>query len=410
MQEMQATPFKDLGISDDIRTSLRRMNFEKPTPVQELTIGGFLAGDDLLVQAPTGTGKTGAFGMPIIQQVDRTQRVTQALILCPTRELAVQISSVLRNLSKNKPGIRIATIYGGEKIGKQIAWLRTTPHIIVATPGRLMDHMQRKTVKLTNLRTVVLDEADRMLDMGFRKDMEKILRATPQVKQTVLFSATIPQEIYIIASQFLKKDAQEIRVEQESPTVETVKQYYTVVYPGGKNNALFSLLKDNDYPLTLVFVNMKHRADKLALQLQKKGFRAAALHGDMNQNQRDQVMKQYRLGKLDTLVATDIAARGIDVKNIDAVINYDAPSDDESYVHRIGRTGRAEQEGIAYTLYHLDEADQLRKLMKNLKIDISPTADTLALPEQTRQKSYGRVSGQSFHSINVRRGGRNRRW
>lgn len=410
MQEMQATPFKDLGITEDIQASLRRMKFERPTPVQELTIGGFLAGDDLLVQAPTGTGKTGAFGMPIVQQIDRAQRMTQALILCPTRELAVQISGVIRNLSKNKPGIRIATLYGGEKIGKQIAWLNTPPHIIVATPGRLMDHMQRKTVKLTNIRTAVLDEADRMLDMGFRKDMEKILSATPNTRQTVLFSATIPQEIYMIASQFLKRDAQEIRVEQESITVETVKQYYTAVHPGGKKDALLSLLKNNDYPLTLVFVNMKHRADKLALQLRKKGLRAAALHGDMNQNQRDNVMKQYRLGKLDTLVATDIAARGIDVKNIDAVINYDAPSDDESYVHRIGRTGRAEQEGIAYTLIHLDEADQLRKMIKNLKIDISPTEDTLTLPEPTKQKSYGRVSGLSFHSISPRRGGRGRRW
>ncbi len=410
MQEMQATPFKDLGISDEIQESLRKMNFEKPTPVQELTIGGFLAGDDLLVQAPTGTGKTGAFGMPLVQQVDPTQKITQALILCPTRELAIQISGVLHALSKNKPGIRIATIYGGEKINKQLDFLKTTPHIVVATPGRLLDHMQRKTISLANVRTVVLDEADRMLDMGFRKDMEKILKATPHIRQTVLFSATMPQEIYVIASQFLKREAQEIRVEQESLTVETVKQYYTIVHPGGKNTALLSLLKDNDYPLTLIFVNMKHRADKLAFHLRKKGFRAAALHGDMNQNQRDRVMKQYRLGKLDTLVATDIAARGIDVKNIDAVINYDAPMDDESYVHRIGRTGRAEQEGIAYTLIHLDEADQLRKMIKNSKIDISPTADTLELPEPVRQKSYGKVSGQSFHSINVRRGGRGRRW
>ncbi|MDL2236719.1 DEAD/DEAH box helicase [Christensenellaceae bacterium OttesenSCG-928-K19] len=385
------------------------MNFEKPTPVQELTIGNFLAGDDLLVQAPTGTGKTGAFGMPIVQQIDRAQRTTQALILCPTRELAVQVSGVLRSLSKNKPGIRIATIYGGEKINKQIDWLKTTPHIIVATPGRLMDHMQRKTVKISAIRTVVLDEADRMLDMGFRRDMEKILKATPKDRQTVLFSATMPQEIYMIASQFLKRDAQEIRVKQESLAVETVKQYYTAVYPGGKNDALLSLLQDNNYPLTLIFVNMKHRADKLAFQLRKKGFRAAALHGDMNQNQRDRVMKQYRLGKLDTLVATDIAARGIDVKNIDAVINYDAPLDNESYVHRIGRTGRAQQEGIAYTLIHQDEADLLRKMIKNLKTDIMPTENTLSLPEPTRQKSYGRVSGNSFHSINVRRGGRNRR-
>ena len=206
-----------------------------------------------------------------------------------------------------------------------------------------MDHMHRQTVQLKNIRTVVLDEADRMLDMGFRKDMEKILRATPKDRQTVFFSATIPQEIYMIANQFLKKDAREIRVEQESLAVETVKQYYTIIPVGYKNDILITLLKNNDLPLTLIFVNMKHKADRLAAQLRKKGFKAAALHGDMSQNQRDRVMKEYRLGKLDTLVATDIAARGIDVKNIDAVINYDAPLDDESYVHRIGRTGRAEQ-------------------------------------------------------------------
>ncbi len=407
---MQGTPFKDLGISDDIQTSLRSMDFEKPTPVQELTIGGFLAGEDLLVQAPTGTGKTGAFGMPIVQQIDRTQRVSQALVLCPTRELAMQVADVLRSLAKNTPGIRIATIYGGENIKKQLDSLRKTPHIIVATPGRLMDHMHRQTVQLKNIRTVVLDEADRMLDMGFRKDMEKILRATPKDRQTVLFSATLPQEIYMIANQFLKEDAREIRVEQESLAVETVKQYYTIVPTGYKNDILVTLLKDNDLPLTLIFVNMKHRADKLALQLRKKGFKAAALHGDMNQNQRDRVMKQYRLGELDTLVATDIAARGIDVKNIDAVINYDAPLDDESYVHRIGRTGRAEQEGVAYTFILHDEADLLQKMIKNLNVDISPTEDSPALPEPAKQASYGRVRGQSFHSNGSRRGGRNRRW
>ncbi len=409
---MQATPFKDLGISDDIQVSLDRMKFEKPTPVQELTIGCFLEGDDLLVQAPTGTGKTGAFGMPIVQQIDRTQRISQALILCPTRELAVQVADVLRNLAKNKPGIRIATLYGGESIKKQLDSLRKTPHIIVATPGRLMDHMHRQTVGLKHLRTVVLDEADRMLDMGFRKDMEKILRATPKDRQTVLFSATLPQEIYMIANQFLKKDAREIRVEQESLAVETVKQYYTIVPTGYKNEILVTLLKNNDLPLTLIFVNMKHRADKLATQLRKKGVRAAALHGDMNQNQRDRVMKQYRLGQLDTLVATDIAARGIDVKNIDAVINYDAPLDDEGYVHRIGRTGRAEQEGVAYTFINQDEDefDRMRKMIQNLNIEISPMADSPSIPEPVKRVSHGRVSGSSFHSINTRRGGRNRRW
>lgn len=405
---MQITPFTNLGISGDIQKSLNRMKFTEPTKVQALTIAPFLEGKDLLVQAPTGTGKTGAFGMPIVQQIDISQKTTQALILGPTRELALQITGVLRSLSQGRPGIRIATIYGGESINKQISALRVAPHIIVATPGRLLDHMQRRTVRLFDVRTVVLDEADRMLDMGFRRDMEKILQAMPSERQTVMFSATFPLEIYSIASQF-QKHAEEIRVEQKTPAVETVKQYYTAVEPGGKNDALRSLLKKNDFPLTLVFVNMKHRADKVAVYMQREGFRAAALHGDMNQNQRDRVMKKYRLGELDTLIATDVASRGIDVKNIDAVINYDAPLDNESYVHRIGRTGRAEQEGVAFTLFYEDEADRMRQMISGLKIDISPTEDSQLLPEKSAQASFGKVSGSSFHSINNRRSGRSRR-
>ena len=407
---MSTTAFADLGISDDILRSLDRMKFEQPTPVQQLTIMPFLAGEDLLVQAPTGTGKTGAFGMPIIQNIDCALKATQALILCPTRELALQITNVLRDLSSTRPKVRIVTIFGGENINKQFAALRVIPHIIVATPGRLLDHMQRRTVKLSTVRTVVLDEADRMLDMGFKRDMERILNTIPEERQTVMFSATIPQEIYMIAHEFQKRSVEEIRIEQESLTVDTVKQYYTAVHPGGKPDALVSLLRNNDFPLTLVFVNMKHRADKVAMQLKQRGFRAAALHGNMRQNQRDQVMKQYRMGQLDTLVATDVAARGIDVKNIDAVINYDAPLDDESYVHRIGRTGRAEQSGVAYTLIYQDEADRLRKMIRHLRVDIAPTEDTLELPDPSTQVSFGKVSGQSFHSINPRqRGGGGRR-
>lgn len=405
---MDSTPFTELGVSNEIAKSLRRMKFTTPTPVQKLTIAPFLSGEDLLVQAPTGTGKTAAFGLPIIQKLDSRARTTQALILCPTRELALQITSVLRELSVHKQGVRIASIYGGEKINRQIAFLQTTPQIIVATPGRLMDHMQRKTVKLTDIRTVVLDEADRMLDMGFRRDIERILRAVPRERQTVLFSATIPQEIYLIAGEY-QNGAREIRVEQESLAVESVRQFYTAVHPGGKSDALVSLLKNNDFPLTLVFVNTKYRADRVAEQLCRRGFKAAALHGNMRQSARDRVMRQYRLGELQTLVATDVAARGIDVKNIDAVINYDAPMDDESYVHRIGRTGRAEQEGLAYTFIHQDEADRLRKMIRHLKIEMTPTQDTLELPETQDEKSYGKVSAQSFHSINHGRGRQGRR-
>ncbi len=405
---MDSTPFTELGVSSEIAKSLRRMKYTTPTPVQKLTIAPFLAGEDLLVQAPTGTGKTAAFGMPIIQRLDLSLRAPQALILCPTRELALQITGVLRDLSSHKQGVRIASIYGGENIARQFTALDNAPHILVATPGRLMDHMQRKTVKLAEVRTVVLDEADRMLDMGFRRDIERILRATPKERQTVMYSATIPQEIYFIAGEY-QKDAKEIRVEQESLAVETVRQYYTVVHTGGKSDALVLLLKNNDFPLTLVFVNQKHRADRVAEQLRRRGIKAAALHGNMRQSQRDRVMKQYRLGELQTLVATDVAARGIDVKNIDAVINYDAPMDDESYVHRIGRTGRAEAEGLAFTFIHEDEADRLRKMIQNLKLEMTPSEDTLPLPEPVEKVTYGKVSAQSFHSINQGRGRGGRR-
>lgn len=397
---MEEIPFQQLGVEDDILKSLRKMHFDSPTEVQALTITPFLEGEDMLVQAPTGTGKTAAFGVPIIQKIDPEQRCAQALILSPTRELALQITGVLRDLADSKPGIRIATLYGGEAIAKQFTALRKFPQIIVATPGRLLDHMHRKTIKLNDLRIVVLDEADRMLDMGFRDDLHRILSVTPKDRQTVLFSATIPQEIILIASRY-QKNVQEVHVEQKSLAVETVKHYYAAVYPGWKPAALVELLQVKKFPLSLVFVNTKYMADSLAAQLQQRGIRAEALHGDMKQSQRDKVMKQYRTGELETLVATDVAARGIDVKNIDAVINYDIPMDDDSYVHRIGRTGRATQEGEAYTLLTPEEADRLRQLAKHLRIEIEPLAGTEPLPDEKAQAA-GSTSSPAARSFSRR--------
>ncbi|MDL2257954.1 DEAD/DEAH box helicase [Eubacteriales bacterium OttesenSCG-928-K08] len=393
---MEAVRFEALGVSEDILSSLHRMEYVEPTQVQALTIGPFLEGKDLLVKAPTGTGKTAAFGMPVIQKLDPSLSAIQALILCPTRELAQQIAAVLRELARSRPGIRIATVYGGENIEKQFASLRKKPQIVVATPGRLLDHMSRRTVRFDHVNTVVLDEADRMLDMGFRNDLRKILTATPIERQTVLFSATLPQEIILLAGDY-QKNAEEITVEQQSSVVETVRQYYIAVETGGKDRALLGLMKENQ--LTLVFVNMKHRADKIAMQLSRRGIRAAALHGDMKQSQRNRVMQQYRDGSLDVLVATDVAARGIDVKNIDVVINYDIPLDNDSYVHRIGRTGRAQQEGLAYTILFYDEADRMRDIIKKLRVEILPVEGTLPIPE----KAAVAPRGQSFHSINKRK-------
>lgn len=403
---MEAIRFETLGLSDNIMKSLERMHFTEPTEVQALTVTPFLEGKDLLVQSPTGTGKTAAFGMPVLQMIDPEVRATQALILCPTRELALQITEVLRSLSRSGPDVRIVTVYGGENISRQLAALRNVAHIVVATPGRLLDHMQRKTVRLNTLRMVVVDEVDRMLDMGFRNDLKKILSATPTARQTVMFSATLPQEIVFLANQY-QKNAEFITIEQPSPVVETVRHYYASVYPGGKNDILFQLLEKE--PFTLVFVNNKHRADRLKVQLQRRGIRAAALHGDMRQNERDRVMKQYRSGALDTLVATDVAARGIDVKNIDAVINYDIPQDNDSYVHRIGRTGRAKHEGVAYTILFHDEANRLVDLMRKLKITMEPIEGTEPVSEKKAAPAVqGKVSGSSFHSINNRRRGRGR--
>lgn len=373
---MKNSTFEELGASWPILRALDDMGFDAPTPVQAQSIPLFIEGHDLLVQAPTGTGKTGAFGIPLLQKIQTRERVIQALILSPTRELALQIAEVLGQLKAHMPGIRIATVYGGEPIERQFSALQARPQILVATPGRLLDHLQRGTARLGRVQTVVLDEADRMLDMGFRPDIQKILQQAPKQRQTVLYSATLSGEVLEIAKQYQNR-ARTVEIPQESKTVETVSQYYMEVPQGGKNIALLHLLRTQKYPLALIFTNSKHRADRLAKMLRSRGLDAGALHGDMNQNKRERVMKQYRDGELPLLVATDVAARGLDVHNIDAVINFDIPRDDESYVHRIGRTGRAAQRGVAYTFIFPDEQDRLRKMKRNLQADIRPADESL---------------------------------
>ncbi len=402
---MENTTFKDLGVCDELLQTLEKMEFTTPTPVQALSIHPFLEGDDLLVQAPTGTGKTCAFGIPAMQKTDSTSPIAQVLVLSPTRELALQTADVFKQLAAGKAGLRVVTLYGGERIEKQFAALRSKPQIIVATPGRLLDHMQRKTVRLHTLHTVILDEADRMLDMGFRPDLHKILAQAPKQRQTVLYSATLSKEILAIAAAY-QQNARTLTIEQDSLTVDTVTQYYTEVYTGTKNQALLALLHEKRFPLSLVFVNAKHKADRIALLLKKHGINAAALHGDMNQNQRERVMRQYRRGELEALIATDVASRGIDVQNIDAVINYDIPGDNDSYVHRIGRTGRANQTGLAFTFLYEDERPRLYELMRTLNADIQPTPESLSsvrLEEAVAQYAAARKTNAQF-SAKLRRG------
>ena len=390
---MEQTAFHTLGISKELLTCLDGMNFSYATPVQQISIRPLLDGKDAAVQAPTGTGKTCAFGIPVIERTDNTSYALQTLVLCPTRELALQITSVLKQLATSKPGVRIAAIYGGERIEKQFAALRRRPQIVVATPGRLLDHIGRKTIRLQDVRMVVLDEADRMLDMGFRPDLNKILDSVPEERQTALFSATLSSEILAIAETY-QQNPKILRVEQTSMTVDSVKQYYSEVPVGGKEAKLSSLLKEENFALTLVFVNTKRMAKKLAERMQEKGVRADALHGDMRQSQRERVMQQYRTGKLDVLIATDVASRGIDVNNIDAVINYDIPLDSDSYVHRIGRTGRADQKGIAHTLIYPDERAQLKTMMRSLRAMIIPTGPEL---EQSPEMAKPKVANLGFN-------------
>nr|MDE7297399.1 DEAD/DEAH box helicase [Lachnospiraceae bacterium] len=328
-----------------------------------------LSGSDMIGQAQTGTGKTAAFGLPILQSIDPKLKALQAVILCPTRELAIQVSEEMHKFAKFLHGIKIVPIYGGQEIVRQIKALKAGTQIVIGTPGRVMDHMRRKTVKFDDVKIVTLDEADEMLNMGFRDDIETILKDVPQERQTLLFSATMPQPIMEIARTY-QKDAVHIRVVKKELTVPKIEQYYYEVRPKTKLDALTRLLDMYAPKLSLIFCNTKRQVDELVASLQARGYFAEGLHGDLKQQQRDRVMAAFRSGKTDILVATDVAARGIDVDDVEAVFNYDVPQDDEYYVHRIGRTGRAGREGRAFTLVVGREVYKLRDIMRYCKTKI----------------------------------------
>jgi ATP-dependent RNA helicase DeaD len=349
--------------------SLDKMGYRTPTPVQRLAIEPMMSGKDIVVQAPTGTGKTCAFGIPVIESIDTSDSNVQTLILCPTRELAMQITEVFHKLTLCKPGVKALAIYGGAPINRQILALKKRPQIIVATPGRMKDHMNRRTIRLDHIRQVVLDEADLMLDMGFRPDLQAILGNTPKDRQTVMFSATMAPEIMDIAKNY-QKEINLFRIEQKQRTADTVTQYFSKI-PGNKKEAtLVTLLRDQKFGSSLVFVSRKHMADKLAKTLIANKINAAALHGDMSQNKRDAVMRRYRNGEVSVLVATDVAARGLDIDNIDVVVNFDLPQDSNSYIHRIGRTGRAEETGIAYTFVTDMEHGKFKSMIRRTNTEV----------------------------------------
>ncbi len=343
--------------------AIHDMGFTKLTPIQQQAIPYLLEGEDIIGQAQTGTGKTAAFGIPTLQKIDPDSRKLQAIILCPTRELAIQAAEELRKLAKYLQGIKVLPVYGGQDINRQIAGLRGV-QIVVGTPGRVMDHMRRRTIKLDDVRLVVLDEADEMLNMGFREDMELILGQIPGEHQTALFSATMPQPIMEITGRF-QKDAKLVKVAAKELTVPLVMQRYFRIRHEDKNAAMIRLLEYYQPKLCLIFCNTKKMVDDLAGLLKAEGFQAEGLHGDLTQYQRDIAMNQFRNGTTNILIATDVAARGIDVDDVEIVLNYDIPQDIEYYVHRIGRTGRAGKKGRSFTfvcgkeIYKLHEIERI---------------------------------------------------
>ena len=370
---MDVTKFEELQLDDRIIRAITEMGFEEASPIQAQAIPVVLEGRDMIGQAQTGTGKTAAFGLPLLQKVDPKVKKLQAIVLLPTRELAIQVAEELRRFAKFMHGIKVLPVYGGQDIVRQIRALKDGTQIVVGTPGRVMDHMRRKTVKMDHVHTVVLDEADEMLNMGFLEDMETILSQLPEERQTLMFSATMPQAIADIAKKF-QKDPVTVRVIKKELTVPKVTQYYYEVKPKNKVEVMCRLLDMYSPKLSIVFCNTKRQVDELVQALQGRGYFAEGLHGDLKQVQRDRVMNSFRNGRTEILVATDVAARGIDVDDVEAVFNYDIPQDDEYYVHRIGRTGRAGREGIAFNFVVGREVYKLRDIQRYCKTKIIPQA------------------------------------
>lgn len=385
---MEHLRFEDMNISNEICRAVLDMGFEEATPIQSQAIPVILEGKDIIGQSQTGTGKTAAFGIPLLERINPEDRRLQALILCPTRELAIQVSEEFRKLLKYKDNIRVLPIYGGQPIDRQIAALRKGTQVVIGTPGRVMDHMRRRTIKAETVQMMVLDEADEMLDMGFREDIETILVKIPEEHQTLLFSATLSPEILDITKRF-QKNPEFIKIVRKELTVPNIEQYYFDVKEKTKLDALCRIIDVYDPKLAMVFCNTKKRVDDLVEMLQGRGYFAEGLHGDLKQAQRDNVMQKFRNGTIEILVATDVAARGIDVDDIDVVFNYDVPQDEEYYVHRIGRTGRAGKAGKAFTFCVGKEIYKLRDIMRYTKTKIQQQKlPTLSDVEEMKTNIY----------------------
>ena len=363
--------YKDMGLSEATMKALDKKGFTQATPIQGGAIPYFMDWKDVVAKAPTGTGKTFAFGIPMVEHVDPASSDVQALILAPTRELAIQIRDELRDLCAFREGVRTVCLYGGQPIEKQLTQLKNKPQIVVATPGRLMDHMKRRTVRLDKVQTVVLDEADRMLDMGFIQDVTRILDKMPHRRNLGLFSATISREVMDI-SWVYQRDPAEITVrpvEENRPDI----QQYAIELMGReqKLDTMTALIRNGGYDRAIAFCNTKNMTDRLAGLLKMRDISCEAIHGDIPQRERERTLQRFKEGKLRVLVATDVAARGLDIDDVDAVFNYDVPDEQEYYIHRIGRTGRARKHGVAYTLMaSVTESVKMRDIARNTKAEI----------------------------------------
>ena len=350
-------------ISREVLKAVERMGFSEMTPVQVKTLPLMMEGRDIIAIAPTGTGKTCAFGIPMLEYVNLKDKRVQELVLAPTRELSLQIADDLRELARFIAGVRIAVLYGGQPIAKQISMLKQCPQIVVATPGRLLDHMNRGNIRLDSVHTMVLDEADEMLNMGFVKDVTRIIEATPVDRQLVLFSATTNQDVMTIAWKY-QHEPTEVIIQATKENRPSITQYVIETTREKKYEDLLYLLDTDEMKRVMVFVNTKDMTQRLCKRLQDAGYPADCLHGDMRQSARNQVMQAYRKGKFEILLATDVAARGIDVDDVEAVINFDLPNENEYYLHRIGRTGRAKKHGLSFTLMTYTESVRLDAILK----------------------------------------------
>lgn len=362
--------FKEFKLSKELLATVERSGFEEATPIQETTIPLALAGKDVIGQAQTGTGKTAAFGLPMLEKIDVNRNEIQGLVIAPTRELAIQNQEEIYRLGKDKK-VRVVTVYGGADIGRQIRQLKGNPHIVVGTPGRMLDHIKRKTLKLNHVQTLVLDEADEMLNMGFLEDIEAIISQVPDQRQTLLFSATMPDAIKNIGVKFMK-NPELVKIKAKEMTAELIDQYYVRTKEYEKFDIMTRLFDVQSPELTIIFGRTKRRVDELSRGLEARGYNAEGIHGDLSQQKRLSVLRAFKNGDLDILVATDVAARGLDISGVTHVYNYDIPQDPESYVHRIGRTGRAGKGGMSVTFVTPNEMNYLRVIEDLTKKRMTP--------------------------------------